>query len=163
MHAMSKTRSTPRASLQEDVLEQLQALMFGLKVRFHASLREDTSDPAHALAPMEARLLQQLARHPEATQADLVARSRRDKAQVTRLIQQLEARGLLLREPDAQDRRKLRLQLTAAGQALQQGLQARRKRLAARLVNQFDATELQQLGTLLARMQANLDDTTTDA
>lgn len=151
---MPKTRS----ALQEDVLEQLQALLFGLRTRFHASLREDTDDPAHALAPMEARLLQQLAHHPDWTQGDLVAHSRRDKAQVTRLIQQLEARGLLQREPDAQDRRKLRLQLTAAGQALQQGLQARRKRLAARLVHHFEADELQQLGGLLARMQANLDE-----
>lgn len=144
--------------MQDDVLEQLHALMFGLKVRFHAGLREDASDPAQALAPMEARLLQQLARHPDATQADVVAHSRRDKAQITRLIQQLEARGLLQREPDAQDRRKLRLQLTEAGRALQQGLQARRKQLAACLVQHFDTAELQQLGGLLARMQANLDD-----
>lgn len=154
---MTQTRS----ALQDNVLEQLQALLFGLRARFHASLREDAEradDSPGALAPMEARLLQQLARHPDWTQADLVTHSRRDKAQVTRLIQQLEARGLLRREAHAQDRRKWQLYLTDAGQALQQGLQARRKRLAARLVNRFEPAELQQLGALLARMRANLDE-----
>jgi len=151
---MPKTRS----ALQDDVLERLQSLMFGLRAQFHAGLREHCETSSTALAPMEARLLHHLACHPEWTQGDLVAHSRRDKAQVTRLIQQLEGRGLLRREPDAQDRRKLRLQLTDTGQALEQGLQARRKQLAARLVHRFEPDELQQLGALLNRMQANLDE-----
>lgn len=151
---MANTPKT-KIALQDDVLEQLQSLLFGLRSRFHASLREGEGD---GLAPMEARVLQHLAHRPGWTQAELVAHSRRDKAQVTRLIQQLEARGLLVRAPDELDRRKLRLHLTTAGQALQQGLQARRKRLAARLVSDFGVTELQQLGTLLQRMQVNLED-----
>lgn len=144
--------------LQDDVLERLQSLLFGLRSRFHAQLRE--AEAGGGLAPMEARVLQHLAQRPDWTQAELVAHSRRDKAQVTRLIQQLETRGLLVRAPDATDRRKLCLQLTPAGQALQGGLQAQRKQLTTRLVRDFDLAELEQLGTLLARLQANLDDPT---
>jgi DNA-binding MarR family transcriptional regulator len=150
---MAKTK----AATQDDVLEHLQALMFGLRAQLHDTMRAQAAAGEQELAPMEARVLQHLARHPGWTQGELVAHSRRDKAQVTRLIQQLEARGLLTREPDAQDRRKLRLHLTAAGLAAQHGLQAQRKRLAARLVADLQADELNQLGNLLARMRANLD------
>lgn len=145
-----------KASLQDDVLERLQSLLFGLRSRFHAQLR--TAEDGSGLAPMEVRVLQHVARRPGWTQAELVAHTRRDKAQLTRLIQQLEARGLLLREPDADDRRKLRLHLTPAGEALQQGLQAQRKQLVTQLVRDFDQAELQQLGALLARLQANLEE-----
>lgn len=145
-----------KATLQDDVLERLQSLLFGLRSRFHVQLRE--AESGGGLAPMEMRVLQHLAHRPGWTQAELVAHTRRDKAQVTRLIQQLETRGLLLREPDANDRRKLRLHITPAGLALQEGLQAQRKQLAACLVRDFDAVELEQLGTLLARLQANLDE-----
>lgn len=141
-------------TLQDDVLERLQGLLFGLRSRFHEQLR----DLPEALAPTEVRLLRHVARHPGLTQAELVAHSRRDKAQVARLIQQLEARGLLTREADEQDRRRWRLALTAAGQALQQSLQAHHKRLSARLVRDLSEDDLRQLGSLLSRLQANLDE-----
>jgi len=150
---MAKTKATP----QDDVLEHLQALMFGLRSQFHEATRAQAEAGGLELAPMEVRVLQHLARHPDWSQAELVAHSRRDKAQVTRLIQQLEARGLLTRVPDAQDRRKLRLHLTEAGHAIQAGLLSQRKRLAARLVADLDEQELALLSNLLARMRANLD------
>lgn len=144
------------APLQDDVLERLQGLMFGLRARFHAQLRE-AAETAGALTPTEVRVLRYVAHHPGLTQAELVAHSRRDKAQVTRLIQQLEAQGLLARTADEEDRRRWRLSLTPRGQALQQSLQAQHKRLSARLVHDLTPEELRQLGSLLARMQANLD------
>lgn len=149
---MSSVHKTS-ATAQDDVLERLQALLFGLRAQFHAQLR----DAPGGLVPMEVKVLRHVARHAGCTQAELVAHSRRDKAQVTRLIQQLEARGLLLREADADDRRKWRLSLTAEGTALHQSLQARHRQLSAKLVRDLDGTELQQLGTLLGRLQANLD------
>lgn len=58
----------------------------------------------HALGPMSA--------------GELARALSRDGGAVTRLLDQLEARDCLCRKPDLQDRRALRIDLTATGRAL---------------------------------------------
>ena len=138
-----------------DVLDQFHTLMFTLKHRMRDAVSCPEAD-GRRLAPTEARLLQHVARHPGATQGDLVEHTGRDKAQINRLVQQSEEAGWLQRVPDDTDRRKLRLELTAAGRAVVKGLVAERRRLSARLVADFSTDDLTRLADLLSRMQANL-------
>lgn len=49
---------------------------------------------------------------------DLARSLNHDGGGMTRLLDQLEARGLLCRKPHAQDRRALRIELTTAGETL---------------------------------------------
>jgi DNA-binding MarR family transcriptional regulator len=60
-------------------------------------------------------------------------------------------------EADANDRRSVRLSLTADGQAVQRTLQQQGKRLTAQAVAGLDAAERAQLQALLQRVQGNLD------
>ena len=138
----------------DDVLEQLHALMHQFKSHMHHAVRGTDDD---AIAPMEARALNFFARAPGSTASDLVAHSHRDKAQITRLIKQLEDRGLLASAPDESDRRRQCLQLTAHGHAMQRTMQQHRKRWAATLVKDFSAADREQLLTLLARMRRNIE------
>jgi DNA-binding MarR family transcriptional regulator len=140
--------------VDDAVFEQLHALMHSLKSHLHHAVRSADDD---ALAPMEARALGFFARAPGSTARDLVQHSRRDKAQITRLIKQLEARGLLAGAPDPEDRRCHRLQLTDLGHAMQRTMQQHRKRWAATLVKDFSAADRAQLLTLLARMRHNIE------
>jgi len=136
------------------VFEQLHALIHRFKSHMHHAVRGADDE---ALAPMEARALHFFARAPGSTASDLVQHSQRDKAQVTRLIKQLEARGLLAGVPDPADRRRQCLQLTERGQAMQRTMQQHRKRWAAMLVKDFSPEDREQLLTLLGRMRRNIE------
>lgn len=138
---------------EPDVLEAIHAVMHRVRSRMHREMR----DGAHALTRMDARVLAFFAEHPGAGQRELVAQSGRDKGQIARLIAGLRERGLLEASPDELDRRSVRLQLTAEGRTIHEGLHQLREAMSARAVSGLDAAERAQLVALLARVGANLD------
>ena len=77
------------------------------------------------LAPVQAKALHELNVEPPISMRELAARLRSDPSNVTGLIDRLEARGLVERRPDSNDRRIKGLALTAAGARLRARLFAR--------------------------------------
>lgn len=80
-----------------------------------------------------------------------------DKGWISRTVAQLEANGLLQREPDPVDRRQFTLKLTRAGRALHlkgSGISVKRQKM---LAAQFSPEELQTLGKLLDRLKTAAD------
>lgn len=136
----------------DDVLEAVHAVMHRVRaLQYRAALGTPVE-----LTHMDGKVLGFFARHPGATQSDLAAHSGRDKGQLARLVGGLKERGLLEAQADAADRRQIRLTPTAAGRAVQQALQRRRRRLADVAVAGLTEAERRQLLALLARVQANL-------
>jgi len=78
------------------------------------------------LAPAQAMALGELQTDQPLSMRDLAVRLKCDPSNITGLIDRLEARGLVERQPHPADRRVKYLVLTAAGRSL-------RERLAARL------------------------------
>lgn len=146
------SQSAPQPASPDQLLEAIQVLVHQVRRQLQQSLRESE----HALTPLEARAIHFFARHPGATLADLVDHAGRDKGQLARLVQGLKARGLLLPEPDAQDRRIVRLTLSDAAQAHHAAAQRLRRRVAQAAAAGLDEPERRQLLTLLARMSDNL-------
>jgi DNA-binding MarR family transcriptional regulator len=142
-----------RGAAADDVLESMHAVMHLYRSLQFRALR----DSEQAVTHMESKVLGFFARHPGATQSELVTHSGRDKGQLARLIGSLKERGLLDARPDEQDRRSLRLHLTEAGQATQQTLRRQARRLAAEAVKGFSEGERAQLSALLERVRANLE------
>lgn len=70
------------------------------------------------LKPAQLDVLMNLYRHPGMSQHDLARKLLVGRSNVTMLLPQLEARGLLRREGDEKDKRILRLALTGTGEAL---------------------------------------------
>jgi DNA-binding MarR family transcriptional regulator len=70
------------------------------------------------LKPAQLDVLMNLYRHPGMSQHDLARRLLVGRSNITMLLPQLEARGLLRREGDEKDKRVLRLTLTKAGETL---------------------------------------------
>jgi DNA-binding MarR family transcriptional regulator len=105
---------------------------------------------------MEVKALGFFARHPGATQSDLVAHSGRDKAQVARQIRALRERGLLEAQADETDRRSSRLSLSEEGKAVHAALHSNDGRLKQQALAGFSAVEQGTLVALLARVRANL-------
>jgi DNA-binding MarR family transcriptional regulator len=136
----------------DDVLETMHAIMHLYRSVQQRSLRDGPNDLAH----MEVKALGFFARHPGATQSDLVAHSGRDKAQVARQIRALRERGLLDAEADEQDRRSSRLSLSAEGKAVHAALHSNDGRLKEQALQSFTDEEKDALLALLGRVRANL-------
>jgi DNA-binding MarR family transcriptional regulator len=136
----------------DDVLESMHAIMHLYRSAQHRSLRGGPNDLAH----MEVKALGFFARHPGATQSDLVAHSGRDKAQVARQIRALRERGLLEAKEDEQDRRSSRLSLSAEGRAVHTALHSNDGRLKEQALQGFTEQDKAALVDLLTRVRANL-------
>ena len=130
----------------------MHAIMHLYRSAQQRSLRDGPNDLAH----MEVKALGFFARHPGATQSDLVAHSGRDKAQVARQIRALRERGLLDVQADQLDRRSSRLSLSAEGKAVHAALHRNDGRLKDLALSGFTDEEKGALVALLARVRVNL-------
>ena len=111
-------------------------------------------DGAHDITHMESKVMGFFARHPGATLSDLVAHSGRDKAQLAKLVKGLRERGLLDGRADADDRRNVRLRLSARAGRCSRRCAPRRTRSTRRRSPGSDATEQAQLIELLGGVKA---------
>ncbi len=84
---------------------------------------------------------------------ELAGRLRSDPSNITGLIDRLEARGLVERRPDPQDRRIKGLALTSAGARLRERLFAR-LHSAPRSVAELSERDQRTLGDVLQRVLA---------
>ena len=135
------------ASLPADIFEAMHELLH----LFRSRMREDMESMEPGLTPNEVRVLMYVGRHPGRTQRDLVDHSHMDKAQLARMLAQLQEQGWLDREPDARDRRVRCLSLSPQVQALFDRLRQSRQALAARLLKDWEPAAQQQMMALLER------------
>lgn len=89
------------------------------------------------------------------TQKELVELSLMDKAQLTRMLADMETKGWLLRQTSQADRRVRELQLSAAGLALCQRLKQQRALQAQALLQDCPPAMQAQLLTLLKQAHAS--------
>jgi DNA-binding MarR family transcriptional regulator len=78
-----------------------------------------------------------------------------DPGAMTRMIDRLEQKGLVRRNPNPDDRRATNLEITAAGRALYPQLLAAKESVQARFLRGFDDHEVRLLEQLLNRMLEN--------
>ena len=137
---------------ETDVLELVHAVMHDYRSLQYRFLR----DGPHEITHMDGKVLGFFGRRPGATQSDLSQHSGCDKAQLARLIKGLRERGLLQAQADENDKRTVRLSLTADGQAVQRALALQARRLSGQAVAGLSTAERDQLAALLQRVKANL-------
>jgi len=145
-----------RTAHEDNLLELVHSVMHSFRSQQFQALREGPL----AITHMESKALGYLKRHPGATQSDLARDSGRDKAQLARVIKSLRDKQLLQAEADAEDRRNLRLTLTAEGLAALGVLQQQAQRLARQAEAGLSAGERQQLTELLQRVKRNFESPT---
>jgi len=138
---------------EDEVFESIHSIMHLYRARQYRALREGPHDITH----MENKVLGFFARHPGATQSDLVAHSGRDKAQLARLVHGLRDKGLLEAKVDENDRRSTHLRPTPEGKAVCRNVQNQGARLSRLAVAGLSEDEYRMLVSLLARVQANLE------
>ena len=133
------------SSLAADVFEVLHDLLHLFRARLLQSL--ERIQPG--LTFNEFRILMHTGRHPGITQKELVEHSHTDKAQMARMLTQLQDKGWLERSASEADKRVRCLQLSAQGQQLFAQLKNQREQIAAELLGDFPADQQKQLRELL--------------
>ena len=89
--------------------------------------------------------------------ADLCRQLDYDTGSMTRMLNRLEEKGVIVREGDRNDRRVVRLRMTAAGRKIYPRLRDVVIAVLNRLVEGFSAEEVQQMHGQLRRMLANME------
>ena len=91
------------------------------------------------------------------TAADLARIGCVDTGAMTRMLDRLEAKGLLRRTPCPNDRRVIQLELTAEGERLCREIPFGLSRVSNRLLRGFTPDEFETLKGYLRRMLANIE------
>ena len=95
--------------------------------------------------------------------SDLCAQLRHDSGALTRLIDQLEARGLVERERSREDRRAVQLRLTAAGLATLSSLLPKVVDRLNFTLREFTRAEANELTRLLTKLITSLEGSSTES
>ncbi|KPC49782.1 MarR family winged helix-turn-helix transcriptional regulator [Amantichitinum ursilacus] len=102
-------------------------------------------------------VLKRLAYHGVQTATELARAIDHDAGAMTRLLDKLEEKGYLRRQPHQEDRRALQISLTEAGQALWATMQACGEASMAVAVSDLNDAEQDQLVSLLKRVRNTLE------
>jgi DNA-binding MarR family transcriptional regulator len=106
----------------------------------------------YALSPGQLGTMYLIAANPNATQSAIADALLFDRSTMVQIIDQLEARALVVREPSANDRRSHALRLTAHGSTLVAELAEIVRRHEAQIAQALSAEERRTLIRLLARV-----------
>jgi DNA-binding MarR family transcriptional regulator len=142
-------------------ITQLRMQLMSLARRLRREAQSDDQSWARLL------LLGAIDRHGgAATPSRLAEAESMRSSNLAAALRDLEADGLILRTPDAEDRRKVRVQLSEAGRELLHANRARRERWLAEAVDacltEEERARLIDAGALLERIAAYSEPDTTD-
>ena len=142
------------AARPEDGLGSLTGVLgFHIRLAHGAVYRHFTESFSHLdLTQKQVSVLWMIEEHPGIAQTDLARRLQMDRATVMAIINRLETRGLVAREPSRQDRRRQRLVLLPAGERTLTDARAAVLKHEKWLKARFNDQEIEQLVELLARI-----------
>lgn len=130
--------------------------MHNLTLAYRRQMRAALHAQALPLTANELKVMLYVGHHPMCTHKDLVAYTGTDKAQVARLLQQMETHGWLERVPHPQDKRSRCLRLSAQGTEAFTALRAHRSSLGMQMLAGWSEAEQQQLLNSLRQMHSQL-------
>lgn len=130
--------------------------LWQLAFQFKASTKRTIREYGLHLNGMHVRLLYLIRTQPECAANRLVAVTGRDKAQITRVVKELEAMGLVSRTPHPSDKRSQILTLSEQGRQLMRKTTEAEKAVEQRLLKGMSKEEVAIFLTLAHKMLGNL-------
>jgi DNA-binding MarR family transcriptional regulator len=122
----------------------------------HMRTYADQMARAHGMTRAQWVILARLERQPDLSQNELAALAEVTPMTIARLIDRLEALGLVKRCMDPKDRRIWRLRLTAAAAPLLGEIKEMRAKLHAVMTKGIDSAVLDTMGVGLRQMKENV-------
>lgn len=133
-----------------------------IETTFHLAhaIKQQLGDQLEAqnlgIATMHVRVLKVIGKSNAATAIDIADLFKRDKAQITRVVNQLIDKGLVQKEPNPDDKRSQLLSLTSAGRVKQEKLQTLSDYMEDQMTQSIDATDLAVFVKVAQTMTKNL-------
>lgn len=133
-----------------------------IETTFHLAhaIKQQLGDQLEAqnlgIATMHVRVLKVISKSNAATAIDIADLFKRDKAQITRVVNQLIDKGLVQKEPNPDDKRSQLLSLTPAGRALQERLRAISDDMEEQIARGIEAADLDTFMKVAQKMTKNL-------
>ncbi|MGW2569952.1 MarR family winged helix-turn-helix transcriptional regulator [Streptomyces sp. NPDC001537] len=124
-------------------------------MRLNRRLRQERGDGS--LSANQLLVLGHLRRHGPATPGEVAAAERQRPQSLTRVFAELQAEGLIAREPDTADRRQSVLSLTEAGRRALERDMAERDAYLSRALDSLSPTERGVLELAVALMERLAD------
>lgn len=144
---------------------------FRVFIMFNSTNAESTFHLAHAIkrqlgnqleekklgiSPMHVRVLKVIGKSNTSTAIDIAGLFKRDKAQITRLINQLIDKGFIQKAPNPNDKRSQILALTSSGKMLQKILRTVSDDMDTQMVQGIEAGDLDTFIKVSQMMTKNL-------
>lgn len=123
--------------------------------RLARRLRQESSS---GLSPSLTAALATIDRHGPLAPSALADLERVQRPTATRIVNGLDAAGLIVREPDPEDRRGVRITASAEGRALLRRLRTRKTAYLARRLEKLDPEELATLERAAGLLERLLED-----
>ena len=124
-----------------------------------ARMEKELADAGHDLTFSQFIAIKKLATGTAGV-TDLARAADLNPGAMTRLLDKLEARGLLVRVADPNDRRALHIHLTEAGVAMWRDIDQCGQRVREAALRGMDSAEREQLTALMERVRDNLHSST---
>ncbi|KPZ70528.1 MULTISPECIES: MarR family winged helix-turn-helix transcriptional regulator [Shewanella] len=134
-------------------LEGLFQLVHVLKRQLHDNIEQLDID----VAPMHVRVLKIINKKSPCTAIDIANFLNRDKAQVTRLLNTLITQGLIVKEPNPEDKRSQCLRLTEESQCIMGKINQIDKQIYQQMTQGLADDELTLFQTVAQKMVVNLN------
>ena len=153
---MTETKQYSESEAAGDLLELDAFLPYRLAALSHqvsASLGNLYAD-RFGLSIPEWRVMAILGRHPNATANVIGERGAMDKVQVSRAVTRLTAAGILDREVDGRDRRRIKLRLSRSGERIYRTIVPLARGYEADLLAGLSTEDRQALTRILAALGA---------
>jgi len=134
----------------------IQKHLFDLIFLIHIKMKEIVQDTDAGLSPMQILILRILVDEGEMSQTMLVQKIGRDKSQVTRLVQELENKKLLIKVRSEQDRRSFMLKPIKDVQNKVSFFIHKEHEMVSAMLTGISMEDIEKLDMLLIQMQNNL-------
>lgn len=126
---------------------------------YKRAMRSAYRDAGIMLPTSHVRVMKAICHLPQCTAHAISLRMRRDKSQITRVVQELCQARLVRRKPDPDDARRRILTPTAAGTRLMRRVAEAEREAGTRMVRGLPAASVAEFVRLSEVMAANLDTT----
>ena len=153
--AVAETPDIPEDVFPDPALAQSLGYQIRYAYRMFVRTLADELGP-HRLTTGQWSALRVLWREEGLSQVELAQRMMVEKASLTSVLKAMEASGLIIRQRNAVDRRKVNIFLTASARRLKSKVFPLVSKINRRATRRLSAAEVHQLHTLLARVMMNL-------
>ncbi|MCK5727421.1 MAG: MarR family transcriptional regulator [Thiotrichaceae bacterium] len=134
----------------------IHSLLFDLIFLIQIEMKKVVKNTDSSLSSIEILILRVLVEHGEMTQQQLAQNVYKDKAQITRLIQGLVKKQLILKEPNSQDKRSFIVAARNSVKTKMKGFIEYEGNLVQKMLEGASEKELKSMKNLLKLMKNNI-------